>query len=58
MLSEKRHRDPLNADVAGVVAGNQRILESNLTGECSRRCVRGDGDTYLSADADTLDASN
>jgi len=41
MLSEKRHRDSLNADVAGVVVGDQRILESNLTGESSRVCVRG-----------------
>ena len=41
MLSEKRHRDSLNADVAGVVVGDQRILESNLTGESSRVRARG-----------------
>ena len=41
MLSEKRHRDSLDADVAGVVVGYGRILESNLTGESSRVCVRG-----------------
>jgi hypothetical protein len=41
MLSEKRHRNRLGADTGSLVAADQRILESNLTGECSRLCVRG-----------------
>jgi len=41
MLSEKRHRKRLRTDTAGVPATDQRILESNLRGECSRLCVRG-----------------
>jgi hypothetical protein len=46
MLSKKRHRNRLSAGIAGVVAADQRILESNLAGECSRLCVRGGGATY------------
>ena len=41
MLSEKRHWDRLGANMTGVMAADQRILDSNLAGECSRLCVRG-----------------
>ena len=49
MLSEKRHQNQVNADTAGVVAADQRILESNLGGECSRLCVRGGGSSSMNA---------
>ena len=42
VLSEMRHRNALQPHPAEVAAAEQRILESNLTGECSRLCVRGD----------------